>query len=241
MTIRTAIKESGLTPTEAEILLAEILRCDRAALFAYPEMQLAPRQEGRFQEVVARRKKNEPLAYILGHKEFFGLDFTVDKRVLIPRPETEDLVEAILKEVRQIKKPVIVDVGTGSGCIIVSLAKNLPEAHLIAIDVSFKAMEIAKRNAQKHGVENKITFLRGNLLKCLPIKTSVDVVAANLPYVKLNSYHKLDPQIFYEPKLALIGGKTGMEMYERLFEQAKKFLKTSGKIIYEVDGRIIIK
>jgi release factor glutamine methyltransferase len=243
MTTQEALKISTLPVTEASILLAYVLQRDRSYLIAHPEQKLTCAQKRRFETLAKRLENHEPLAYVTGREEFYGMGFKVDKRVMIPRPETENLVTEVIQTAEKIKNPVIVDVGTGSGCIAVTLAKYLPKATLLATDVSSEALEVARINAARFKVSKKITFLCGNLLEPLrEIKgeRSLDIIAANLPYVKKDWYPKLDPQIFHEPKLALIGGETGLEIYQQLFIQAEKYLKPGGKVIYELDGQILI-
>ena len=243
MLIKEILKTFPINKTEAEIILADLLSKDRSFLHAYPEFKLTRPQEHRYIELLKRRESNEPLAYILGYKEFYGLRFFVDKRVLIPRPETEDLVDQVLKFVEdnypgmQIK---IADVGTGSGCIAVTLAVCLPEAKIFATDINQDALGLAKKNAKYHQVEDKIIFLEGDLLS--PLSESVDIIVANLPYIKSAGIKKLDPQISkWEPKIALDGGSDGLKLYRFLFKQAEKVLKLNGTIFYELNGKVFNK
>lgn len=203
---------------DAELLLVHVFNKGREFLFAHPEKTLTIHQVKKYKSYIKRRVKREPVAYILGYKEFFGLDFIVDKNVLIPRPETEVLVEQALKD---IKGCTVVDVGTGSGAIVVALAKNQPEADFVAIDVSQKALSIAKRNAKRHKV--KVKFIKSDLLD-FKIKNSKVVIVANLPYGYSGEYKNLQPEITkYEPRVAIDGGRDGLKYYRGLLKQIKSF------------------
>jgi len=241
MLIKEILKTFPINKTEAEIILADLLGKDRSFLHAYPEFNLTRPQEHRYIELLRRRESNEPLAYILGHKEFYGREFYVDRRVLIPRTETEDLVDQIISYIKSnysIKRLIkIADVGTGSGCIAITLARLLPNAKIYATDIDQSALEVAKKNAKYHQVEDKIIFLEGDLLS--PLSESVDIIVANLPYIKSAVIKKLDPQISkWEPKIALDGGADGLALYRVLFKQAEKVLKPNGMIFYELDGNV---
>jgi len=247
-----------------EIILADILEKDRSFLYAHPNYNLPNDQTLQFIDKLKRRDNGEPLAYILSGKEFYGLKFFVDKRVLIPRPETEEIVDLVLDLAKsRSDKLIICDVGTGSGCIAITLAKMLPQAKIYATDVSKKALNVAKKNAKYHNVENvvlpnvtsetstfsrsnklpienKITFLKGDLLN--PLSEKVDVIVANLPYIKTAKISQLDTKIYgWEPIIALDGGENGKSLYNQLFSQASYHLKTNGIIFYEVDGKIYTK
>ncbi len=238
---------------DAEVLLAHILGQDRTWLFMVPHHLLTGEQQHRFEELLSRREQREPVAYLIGHKEFFGLDFLVDRRVLIPRPETELLVETALqiyglqpvparvfptydsKPSIQNPKPKIVDVGTGSGCIAIALAKHLPQASLLAIDASAEALQLARQNAIRHHVAERITFLQGSLLEPLPYP--VDLIVSNPPYV---SYTELgsaavSPEVkLYEPALALAGGEDGLDVIRQLLLQARHKLNPGGSLLVEI-------
>ncbi len=242
MKIREVIPKSPVDHTETEIILADLLKKDRSFLHAHPEHRLTENQTLQFINQVKRREKNEPLAYILGYKEFFGLRFLVDRHVMIPRHDTEELVESVLEYVKGKNKPQIkiVDIGTGSGCIAITLAKKLPKAKIYAVDVDQKSLVVARKNATRLKVYEKITFLKGALLSSLP--GPVDVIVANLPYIKTGQIKKLEPEVHkWEPKLALDGGVDGMKVYKKLFQQANKYLTKDGKIFYEIDGKVFSK
>jgi len=254
--IKEILQNSPLPQAEIQILLSHVLEKDRSFLFANPDQNLAPEIINRLNKLLSRRAKNEPIQYILKSAKFYGLDFYVDKRVLIPRPETEELVSEAIKHFLQ--KPSrdhgkgfnpfpdtyrIIDVGTGSGNIAISLAKSLPkEVEIVAIDISPSALEVASYNARVHGVGERINLIQGNLLHPLRkngSKASANLIVSNLPYISEHFYLALEADIKdHEPKLALVGGPTGLELYHRLFLEAKDVLKPGGKIIYELDGRI---
>ncbi|MFY9812517.1 MAG: HemK/PrmC family methyltransferase, partial [Dehalococcoidales bacterium] len=171
MLTRHKIEDAAL---EAEVLMAHALKITRTQLLTEPDVELKKRQEDTFKTFIKRRVKGEPNAYITGHREFYGLDFLVDNRVLIPRPETEILVEQAILHAKNYANPVIVDVGTGSGAIAVCLAKNLPAAEIYAVDISRAALKIAARNCEKHEVRDRIKLLQGNLLE--PVPAAVDII-----------------------------------------------------------------
>ena len=219
---------------DAELLLAHVLDVNRAAVLAHPDRRLTPKQLTRFREIVARRANREPLAYILGHREFYGLDFLVDARVLIPRPETELLVEHALRLAQKLPaSPRIADVGAGSGAIAVTLAVHLPEATIYALDDSAGALAVVAANARRHGVGDRVRCLQGNLLA--PLAEPVDLVTANLPYVATGEWEQLPPEIRdHEPRAALDGGANGLNLIRRLLETASAHLRPGGAILLEI-------
>jgi release factor glutamine methyltransferase len=216
---------------EAEVLLRDTLKIDRVQLYADPEHLMTPRQEAVFWEKMERRISGEPSAYIVGHREFYGLDFAVGSNVLIPRPETELLVDRVIEIVHDLPSPLIADVGTGCGAIAVSIAINVPTAHIYAIDISSVALEVAKENCLKHNVASAVTLIHGELVKALP--EPVDVMVANLPYVKTSDVETVNTNGF-EPKLALDGGKDGLGIIRKLCEQAGDMLKPGGTLLLEI-------
>lgn len=217
---------------EAELLLSFALGKKRERVFAHPEIEITGVQARKWRTLCMRRQRGEPIAYLVKHKEFFGLDFYVDKRVLIPRPETEILVEEVIGRCQAIPKddmnfvegcsgPSICDVGTGSGCIAVALAKNLPMARITALDISAGALAVAERNAKTHGVADRIEFVKSNLLSAV-MDMHFDVIVANLPYISDGDSHVEIGVKKYEPKRALFAGRTGLELFEKLFGQISK-------------------
>ena len=217
---------------DAEVLLAHLLGCDQAALLTHPERLLSPFELDHFERLLRRRLACEPMQYITGEQEFFGLHFEVSPDVLIPRPETEHLVEAVLERFGAGDNPRIVDVGTGSGAIAVALAHALPLARVTAVDLFSPALQVARRNAQRHGLLERMTFLQSDLLQAIDA-TGFDAVVSNPPYVA--EREALEPQVAdYEPHSALYAGPTGLEVYERLIPQARKILKPEGWLLLEI-------
>lgn len=215
---RLAETGSDAPQLEAELLMAESLGWSRAALLArWRDHVLTQDEERRWEALLARRLAGEPLAYIMGRREFYGIDLKTDGRALIPRPETEMLVEAALDWCRMHQAERIADIGTGSGAIAVALALHLP-AQIFAVDISPDALALAEENASRAGVAGKIRFYRGDLAAALPF--AVDCIVANLPYIGDAGMADLAPQITeYEPHMALYGGPTGLDLYRRLFQQ----------------------
>lgn len=219
---------------EAEVLLRHALKYDRAHFYASLREQLSSEKLEVVKSLVNRRTQGEPLAYITQHKEFYGLDFCVTPAVLIPRQETELLVEEALKFAveRGDGNITIADIGTGSGAIAVSLAANLPCAQVYATDCSKEALEIADHNRRKHGVADRITLLEGDLLEPLPLP--VDMIVSNPPYIRSDLLPGLAPEVRREPPLALDGGKEGLEVITRLLKQAPAKLNAGGSILVEI-------
>jgi release factor glutamine methyltransferase len=243
MLIGETTKNPNIDQVELEIFLAHLLKKDRSFIKAFPEFKLNKRQEAAFNDFLKRRSKHEPLAYILGFREFLNLNFKVDKRAMIPRTETEDLVTEVIKFIYSIpkRKPnsnaslTIADVGTGSGNIAISLAKAVPFSRIIAIDKDSDALELAEENIHKHKVKRQVKILQGDLLT--PLQTMVDIIVANLPYVPTSRLKTLEPEVrIWEPRVALDGGKDGFDWYRKLLKQAPKFLRFGGRIFYELDG-----
>jgi release factor glutamine methyltransferase len=237
LSARQRLEESGSDTAhlDAQVLLGYVLGKDRSWLFAHYDYELTPEEASRFTELVARRAAAEPVAYLVGSKEFYGLEFEVDGRVLIPRPETELLVDAVLDHVETRANPhvTIADVGTGSGAIAVAVAVNWEEARVYAIDLSPDALAVARRNVERLDKRGQITLLQGDLLAPLPEK--VDIVAANLPYISGTDYARLEPGVRdYEPEVALAAGPKGLDAIERLLEQAPRYLNPGGIIFLEI-------
>lgn len=222
---------------DAELLLAHILNVRRAAILARAEASVEDEEAARFEEMVTRRAARVPVAYIVGSKEFWSLDFAVNPAVLIPRPETETVVEEALRALASTAspKPVAVDVGTGAGPIAVSLLHERPDLEVLAIDLSEAALAVARANAERHGVASRIHFHRGDLLAPLLARSSprVDLVVSNPPYVGLDE--PVDPEVAAaEPKEAIFGGREGSEVIERLVPQAAKALAPGGHLVLEI-------
>lgn len=214
---------------DAEILLSFVLKRKREYLLAHPEQKLTPKQIKKFRPLISRRAQKEPVAYLIHQKEFYGLDFYVDKNVLIPRPETELIIEEVKKIISPTKKSIIIDLGTGSGCLAIALAKISLEAPIYGIDISPQALKVAQKNARRHLV--KIKFLPGDLLLPLPQKIwqskRKKIILANLPY--LSEKYKKDlktTSLKYEPPKALWGGKDGLKYYRLLLKQIQKIINS---------------
>ncbi len=218
-------------PLVCELLLRHALKISRAQLYLDLDHNLTPEQEETFWQLVKRTLHGEPVAYITGHREFFGLDFYVDQRVLIPRPESELLVETAINLAKSHVTSSIADIGTGCGAIAISLALELPQARIYATDISAPALEVALLNCKKHGVENMVRLLKGNMLDPLP--EPVDIIVANLPYVKDSELHPNNP-ISFEPRLALSGGMDGLNKIRELCRQINDNLRPSGHLLLEI-------
>jgi len=216
---------------EGEIFLKHVLEINRAQLYAELDSDVSPNDIKRLLQLVERRVKREPSAYITGKKEFYGLDFIVNQHVLIPRPETELLVEQAISVCRIYHYSKVADIGTGCGAIAVSLAINLPEVRIYAADISHKALKVAKKNCVKHGVNDRITLLRGDMLAPLP--ESVDLIVANLPYVRGDDISGKGP-LSFEPKIALSGGEKGLDKIKWLCREVGEHLNPQGSLLLEI-------
>ncbi len=218
---------------ESELLLRHTLEISRVQLYLNLDHKLNSKEDKAFWHLIKRRINHEPTAYITEHREFYGFDFYVDPGVLIPRPESELLVEKTLELTQSHPVSTIAEVGTGCGAIAISLALNLPQAKIYAIDISAPALEVAAINCQKHGVVNRICLLQGNILEPLP--EPVGLIVANLPYIKDSEMKELSPEIqMFEPRLALAGGDDGLDKIGQLLSQAIDKIKPEGSILLEL-------
>jgi release factor glutamine methyltransferase len=214
------------------LILSYVLGCDPTALLTHPEHLLSTKEAEQFESLLKRRLASEPVQYLTGTQEFFGLLFEVSPAVLIPRPETEHLVEAVLERFGREANPSIVDVGTGSGAIAVAIARALPRSRVTAVDLYPSALEMARRNAERHRVIDRVTLLQSDLLAATG-SAEFDVVVSNPPYIA--NGEGLEPQVAkYEPGTALYAGPTGLEIYERLIPQARTVLKPQGWLMMEI-------
>ena len=221
---------------EAEVLLTDVLQIPRHRIYAFQEQDLTPDQEGRLAGLVGRRLQREPLAYILGHREFYGVDLLVGAGVMIPRPETEHLVEQtlILALMRmEAEELLIAEAGTGSGAISINLAIHLPMARIYATELHPDALKFASRNIERHNVADRVTLVQGDLLE--PVQEAPDVIVANLPYIPSARIGTLQPEVQWEPREALDGGSDGLGVIRRLLNQAQGVVKSAGVIILEID------
>jgi len=224
----------GSPRLNSEMLLMFVLGVGRAYLYGHPERELTAQEENSYFETIAERARGVPAQYIIGHQEFWGLDFLVTPAVLIPRPETEHIVEAALELAQGIERPRIVDVGTGSGCIALALAHELKRAAIDAVDISGDALEIAKANASRLQLAARVNFREGNLLEGFETP-EFDLVVSNPPYVGECEADKVQAEVRkFEPHVAVFGGPLGTEIVTRLLEQAHRALKPGGHVLVEI-------
>ena len=245
LTVREALTRAAgqfaanplLSPTavaDATLLLMEVLAVDRAGLIAHPERRMDREAQALYQRLVERRLTFEPVQYILGRQEFYGLSLRVTRAVLIPRPETEGLVEAVLGLLPRRVELRIADVGTGSGAIAIALAKELPQASVTAIDLSAEALAVARVNAAEHGVAGRMEFVESDLFGGFAGERVFDAVVSNPPYVASGDAEGLHPQVReFEPAGALFAGIHGMDVYERLLPAAAERLRPGGLLALE--------
>lgn len=224
----------GSPRLNAEVLLMFVLGCDRAYLYAHPERDLTPDEQARYDSALAERATGKPSQYITGHQEFWGLDFLVSPAVLVPRPETEHVIETVLALVGDRDRPLqIVDVGTGSGCIAIALAKELPQSEVHAVDLSPEALEVARANAAR--LEANVTFHRGDLLSGFGHQDTFDFVVSNPPYVGEHESDKVQREVReFEPRMAVFAGPSGLDVYRRLIPQAQRVLRPGGWLVMEI-------
>jgi len=236
-----AAKKIDSARLDAELLLGEVLGLARVQLYTNFERPLAREEVDRYRELVRRRAAREPVAYILGRREFWSLDFEIDRRVLVPRPDTELLVElavAALQTRAGAATLHVADVGTGSGAVAVAIAKEVPNARVVATDKSQAALEVAPRNAVRHGVADRIEFVSGDLCAPLRGREPFDLIVSNPPYVKADEVAALDPEIRdWEPRLALVSGADGMDATRALVESALQVLAPGGSLWVEVGSQ----
>ncbi len=230
-----ARKGSESPGLDTSVLLAHALGCKRIDLYARYEEEPGEAERQRFRELVRRRTEGCPVAYLVGRKEFFSIEFEVNPAVLIPRPDTEWVVYECLRLAKEMTAPVLIDLGTGSGAIAIAVARKHPGAQLFAVDLSPEALAVAQRNAAKHGVAERITFLQGDLFEPLPSGLQVDFVLSNPPYIKSEDIPHLPVGVReYEPHLALDGGPDGFVVFDRIVQAAPRFLKAGGHLILEI-------
>ena len=232
---RLESSDVGSPRMNAEVLLMFVLGVNRAYLYAHPERELTAEEESRYDEVLAQRATGMPSQYITGHQEFWGLDFIVAPAVLIPRPETEHLVETVLDLARGVAHPKIVDVGTGSGCIALTLAHELKSAEVYAVDVSAEALGIARANAVRLQLDQRVRFLQSNVLEVLVNASGFDFVVSNPPYVGFEEADKVQKSVRdFEPRVAVFAGEQGLDVIGPLVQQAHAILKSGGGLAMEI-------
>ena len=220
---------------DAQTLLAYTINQDRTYLIIHFNDPLSEETINKYQSFITRRTTGEPLQYITGRQEFFGLEFEVNPAVLIPRPETELIIEETLLLAKNIAQPLIIDACTGSGCIAIALARELENAVIIATDISAEALQVASRNAAKHGVENRINFIHCDLLSGIPKNTKADLIVSNPPYIAPEEIATLQREVRdWEPHNALTDYADGLNFYRRLLVEAGEFLQPEGYLIFEM-------
>jgi release factor glutamine methyltransferase len=229
----------GSARMNAEVLLMFVLGVNRAYLYAHPERELTAEETTRYDEVLAQRATGMPSQYVTGHQEFWGLDFVVSPAVLIPRPETEHLVETVLELARGTSRPKIVDVGTGSGCIALALAHELTHAEVYAADISLDALEIARANAAGLQLDGRVRFVQCNVLApasaTVILPNDFDFVVSNPPYVGFGEADKVQKSVRdFEPRVAVFAGEQGLDVIAPLVEQAHAALKPGGWLAMEI-------
>ncbi len=218
---------------DAQTLLAHALGQDRTYLIIHFNQVLSGELLAAYQALIARRAAGEPLQYIVGHQAFYGLEFEVTRDVLIPRPETELIIEETLRLAANLAAPVVIDVGTGSGCIAVTLARELETARMIATDISAAALQVARRNADKHGVQARIEFIESDLLR--GVTSKADVIVSNPPYIAADELPGLQREVRdWEPHTALTDFADGLQFYRRLLAEAPTHLQPNGHLIFEM-------
>jgi release factor glutamine methyltransferase len=229
-------KKVAASAIEAKVLLMEAAGLSEVEFLASPEREITAKDQRRFRRLIQKRLSGMPLAYILGRKEFWSMTLRVGPGVIIPRPETELLVEKTL-ELCVDRRPTIVDIGTGSGNTALALARELPQARIIAADISTRALSFARLNAQSLGLE-KVTFVQGNLFSALRgvgLEGKCDFVVSNPPYVSASDWGSISPEVKnHEPRRAFYGGKTGLDFIRRLIKGAPTYLKPGGRLLFEI-------
>ncbi|TDO95072.1 release factor glutamine methyltransferase [Halanaerobium saccharolyticum] len=223
---------------DAEVLMADLLDMERINLYVKYDYPLKSSEVDRYREMIKKRAQRVPAAYITEKKEFMSLEFEIKEGVLIPRPETENLVETVIEYCRQneLQSPQIIDVGTGSGAIAVSLAHYLTEAKVVGVDLDPQALKVARRNMEKHELSERMSILKSDLLAEF-IKREIkeiDIIVSNPPYISEAEMEELSPEVKKEPQTALKAGADGLDYYRRLIPEAEKVLKNGGKIFLEI-------
>lgn len=220
---------------DAEVMLASVLAWERVQLYTHYEDAVGEADRGRYRDLVRRRADGAPVAHLVGRKEFYSLRFDVSPAVLIPRPETEFVVIEAVEALKTLEAPRLVDVGTGSGCLAVACAHQLPKARVAAIDISPEALNVARGNAERHKLTDRIEFLEGDLLAPLADAPPFDAIVSNPPYIPSADVATLEPGVRdHEPALALDGGPDGLDVVRRLIRQAAPLLKPGGHLILEI-------
>ena len=239
LTAETArLRATSPTPRlDVEILLAHVLGTTRERLYAIPERQLTADERARLRALVGRRAQSEPVAYLTGHKAFRDIELQLNEATLIPRPETETLVEVALEKLKEVKGHTlsVLDIGTGSGAVALAIAHEHPTVHVVGTDVQFRALEMARLNAGRLGLSARVEFLVSDLFDDVPPGALFDVIVCNPPYIADGDLADTPPDVHrFEPHVALLGGEAGMDFYHRLVPAAPPFLRTGGWLALEI-------
>ncbi len=229
------LKDAGVkTPvTDSQLILSYVLNLPRWKLITERELEISEEIAEKYFNLIKKRAEGYPVAYLINKKEFFGLTFYIEEGVLIPRPETEILVEEVLKRIPEDKETIGLEIGVGSGAVVISLLKNRPKLQMYGTDISEKALEITQKNAKIHGVYGRLVLIKSDLFENIP-EIKFDFIVSNPPYVSEEEYEELEKEVKKEPKTALIGGKKGTEIYKKIIEQGIKFLKEKGFFAFEI-------
>ena len=231
-----ALAKAGIAEPyrEANSLLQFSIARDRAFTIAHPEYELTAAQETLYKNSIARRAAREPFQHIVGRQEFYGLDFIVTPDVLIPRPETEVIVERAIELIADLTSPRFLEIGVGSGCISIAILKHLPKATAFAVDISEPAIEVARRNAEMHGVTNRLKLISSDVFENVPDQ-KFDLIVSNPPYVPLADYADLQPEVRdHDPKAAITDGSTGLTIIERIIDRSPDYLNPAGHMLIEI-------
>ncbi|WP_298868247.1 peptide chain release factor N(5)-glutamine methyltransferase [uncultured Gimesia sp.] len=219
---------------DAEVLLAFARKCERIRLYTNYEDEVSPVERTLMRELVQRRAKSEPVAYLVSNREFFGLDFYVDQNVLVPRPDTETLVMELVDVAQKEASPDILDLCTGSGCIAIAAATHCPQASFLATDISTAALRISQKNAETNGQSQRIRFLQSDYFEGISKGSVFDIIVSNPPYIPDAEIESLDADVCqHEPRLALAGGTDGLDYYRRIIQEADSYLKEGGSLLLE--------
>jgi release factor glutamine methyltransferase len=225
---------------DAEILLAHVLNCPRIQLYVRYDVALTDDQRGRMRELVRRRAAREPVAYLVGKREFFGLDFQVSRGVFIPRPETELLVVELVKNLKEQPAASVLELCVGSGCVCVAAAVNLPQVRMTAVELFPDVLKVARENAEKHGILQRIQFCEGDLYAALQKPELFDAIVSNPPYIAASEIDGLQPEVsLHEPRTALDGGIDGLDIVRRILEGAGSHLHPGGRILMELSPETV--
>lgn len=220
---------------EAEVLLAHAAKCQRILLYTRLDEATPDAVRKVMRDLVQRRMKSEPVAYLVGHREFFSLDFEVNSAVLVPRPETETLVMAALDRIAENVPARVFEVGVGSGCVSVAIAKSRPNAHVVAVDISGEALAVAKRNIERHGLSDRIELRQGSVFEAV-VDDQFDIIVSNPPYIREDEMAGLDSDVrLHEPQAALVAGEDGLSVIRRLIAEGRGKLGPGGSIAIELD------